>query len=147
MRQVTKNSDQDIRWQQRLNNYSLALSRLAEAVVLAEQRPLSSLEQQGLIQVFEFTHELAWNVLKDYFVWQGNAAITGSRDATREAFAQGLLDDGEGWMAMIKSRNLSSHTYNQTVADSIAEAVTARYYPLMRTLEARMRTLEGALRP
>ena len=147
MRQVTKNSDQDIRWQQRLNNYSLALSRLAEAVVLAEQRPLSSLEQQGLIQVFEFTHELAWNVLKDYFVWQGNAAITGSRDATREAFAQGLLDDGEGWMAMIKSRNLSSHTYNQTVADSITEAVTTRYYPLMRTLEVRMRTFEGALRP
>lgn len=141
------NSDHDIRWQQRLNNYALALSRLADAVALAAQRPLSSLEQQGLIQAFEFTHELAWNVLKDYFFWQGNAAITGSRDATREAFAQGLLDDGEGWMAMIKSRNLSSHTYNQSVADSIAEAVTARYYPLMRTFEMRMRALEGASRP
>lgn len=141
------NSDHDIRWQQRLNNYSLALSRLADAVTLAEQRPLSSLEQQGLIQAFEFTHELAWSVLKDYFFWQGNAAITGSRDATREAFAQGVLDDGEGWMAMIKSRNLSSHTYNQAVADGIAEAVTARYYPLMRAFEARMRALEGASRP
>ena len=140
-------SGQELRWQQRLNNYTLAMRQLAEAVELAAQRPLSALEWLGLAHIFEFTHELAWNVLKDYFFWQGNAAITGSRDATREAFAQGLLDDGEGWMAMIKSRNLSSHTYNQTVADSIAEAVTARYYPLMRTLEARMRTLEGALRP
>ena len=118
-------SGQELRWQQRLNNYTLAMRQLAEAVELAAQRPLSALERLGLAHIFEFTHELAWNVLKDYFFWQGNAAITGSRDATREAFAQGLLDDGEGWMAMIKSRNLSSHTYNQSVADSIAEAVTA----------------------
>ena len=140
-------SGQELRWQQRLNNYTLALRQLAEAVELAAQRPLLALEWLGLAHIFEFTHELAWNVLKDYFFWQGNAAITGSRDATREAFAQGLLDDGEGWMAMIKSRNLSSHTYNQSVADSIAEAVTARYYPLMRTFEMRMRALEGASRP
>ena len=140
-------SGQELRWQQRLNNYTLAMRQLAEAVELAAQRPLSALERLGLAHIFEFTHELAWNVLKDYFFWQGNAAITGSRDATREAFAQGLLDDGEGWMAMIKSRNLSSHTYNQSVADSIAEAVTARYYPLMRTFEMRMRALEGASHP
>ncbi len=90
--------------------------------------PCRSLEQLGVIRIFEFSHELAWNVLKDYFSWQGNSAITGSRDATREAYSQGLLDDGEAWMAMIKSRNLSSHTYNQNVADSIAEAV---YSPLL----------------
>lgn len=139
-------SGQELRWQLRLNRYTLVLRQLAEAVELAAKRPLSALERLGLVHTFGFTHELAWNVLKDYFFWQGNAAITGSRDATREAFAQGVLDDGEGWMAMIKSRNLSSHTYNQAVADSIAEAVTARYYPLMRAFEARMRALEGASR-
>jgi len=62
----------DIRWQQRLQNYRKALSQLALAVTLSQQRPLSNLEKQGLIQGFEFTHELAWNVLKDYFVYQGN---------------------------------------------------------------------------
>lgn len=82
--------EQDVRWLQRLSNYSQALGHLSEAVELAEQRPLTSLEQQGLIQAFEFTHELAWNVMKDYFYWQGNSAITGSRDATREALCQGL---------------------------------------------------------
>jgi hypothetical protein len=52
-------SDTDIRWQRRFSNYRLALSRLADGVALARQRPLSDLEKQGLIQAFEFTHELA----------------------------------------------------------------------------------------
>jgi nucleotidyltransferase substrate binding protein (TIGR01987 family) len=138
------NPDQDVRWLQRLNNYTLALRRLADAVELAEQRPLTSLEQQGLIQAFEFTHELAWNVMKDYFYWQGNSAIAGARDATREAFSKGLVDEGEGWMAMIKSRNLSSHTYNQNVADAIVGAVIAQYYPLLKAFAHRMQALEAS---
>lgn len=136
-------SDQDVRWRQRLSNYTLALRRLVDAVELAGQRPLTQLEQQGLIQAFEFTHELAWNVMKDYFYWQGNSAIAGSRDATREAFSCGLLEDGEGWMAMIKSRNLSSHTYNQIVADAIAGAVISLYCPLMLAFERRMQAIEA----
>jgi hypothetical protein len=52
-------SDTDIRWQQRFSNYQLALTRLADGVALARQRPLYDLEKQGLIQAFEFTHELA----------------------------------------------------------------------------------------
>ncbi|MBS4019289.1 MAG: nucleotidyltransferase substrate binding protein [Dechloromonas sp.] len=131
-------SDADVRWVQRLSNYTLALCRLSEAVELAGQRTLSSLEQQGLIQAFEFTHELAWNLLKDYFYWQGTSGITGSRDATREAFAAGLIDDGEAWMAMIRSRNQSSHTYNQQVANIIADAIIASYHPLLLALQTSM---------
>lgn len=56
----------DIRWQQRLASYQRALAQLEAAVTLSQSRPLSELEQQGLIQAFEFTHELAWNVMKDY---------------------------------------------------------------------------------
>lgn len=130
--------NQDLRWRQRLANYTLALGRLEDAVTLAGQRPLTQLEQQGLIQAFEFTHELAWNVMKDYFYWQGTSAITGSRDATREAFSKGLVEDGEAWMAMIKSRNLSSHTYNQQIADAVVAAVIGQYYPLMRAFERYM---------
>jgi len=65
------------------------------------------LEQQGLIKSFKFTHELAWNVMKDYFEYQGSTGIAGSRDAIREAFRRGLVSDGEAWMATIGSRNLS----------------------------------------
>ncbi len=60
------------RWQQRLNHYSDAFAQLKSAVLLSQQRPLSDLEKQGLVQSFEFTHELAWNVMKDYFSHQGN---------------------------------------------------------------------------
>lgn len=53
-------SNVDIRWQQRLASYEKALNQLRDAVAESEKRPLSDLETQGLIQAFEFTHELAW---------------------------------------------------------------------------------------
>jgi nucleotidyltransferase substrate binding protein (TIGR01987 family) len=128
----------DIRWQQRCSNFQRAFASLAAAVALARARPLSDLEKQGLIQAFEFTHELAWNVMRDYFAYQGNTAITGSRDAVREAFSKGLVDDGEGWMEMISSRNLASHTYNQAVADEIAARIIGSYFELFEVFLARM---------
>jgi nucleotidyltransferase substrate binding protein (TIGR01987 family) len=120
---------QDIRWRQRFSNYLKALETLSRAVALSEQRPLSELEQQGLIQGFEFTHELGWNVLKDYLENQGIAGLVGSRDATRAAFKNGLILEGEAWMDMIKARNLTSHTYNTAIAEGIVRDVLARFYP------------------
>ena len=131
----------DIRWQQRFSNYRRAFASLAAAVELARARPLSDLEKQGLIQAFEFTHELAWNVMRDYFAYQGNTAITGSRDAVREAFSKGLLNDGEGWMEMLQSRNLTSHTYNQAVADEIVARIIGSYFMLFEVFLTRMTNL------
>ena len=98
---------QDVRWCQRSSNYRRALARLGEAVDLSGQRTLSDLERQGLIQAFEFTHELSWKTLKDFLASRGIEELYGSRDTTREAFAQGLITDGEAWMEMIRHRNLS----------------------------------------
>ena len=134
----------DIRWQQRLDNYRRALLQLQSAVALAGERALSELEQQGLIQAFEFTHELAWNVMKDYFYYQGASQITGSRDATRQAFAVGLVTDGEGWMEMIQSRNQSSHTYNRATALALVERIVQRYADLFATFAAKMESLRHA---
>lgn len=131
----------DIRWEQRLANFTRALASLSAGVELARVRQLSDLEKQGLIQAFEFTHELAWNVMKDYFAYQGNPGITGSRDAVREAFNKGLIGDGDGWMNMIRSRNQTSHTYNQAVADEIADAIVQIYAPLFHSFLARMAAL------
>lgn len=125
---------QDIRWQQRFNNYLKALQTVAEAVDLAGQRPLSRLEQHGLIQGFEFTHELAWNVLKDYLEAQGFVGLIGSRNATRQAFKDALIQDGEAWMDMIKARNLTSHTYNTDIAAEIASDILTRFYPAFAAL-------------
>jgi nucleotidyltransferase substrate binding protein (TIGR01987 family) len=130
-----------IRWQQRLINYEKALGQLVSAVNLANQRKLSELETQGLIQAFEFTHELAWNVMKDYFFYQGNSNITGSRDAVREAFNKGLITEGEGWMEMIKSRNQTSHTYNLQVANEIEKKIVGQYCELFNDFLQHMQGL------
>lgn len=136
--------DPDIRWQQRFHNFQKALGQLGKAVELSRRRALSDLEKQGLIQAFECTHELAWSVMKDYFVYQGNTSIMGSRDATREAFRNNLVTDGEGWMEMIQSRNQTSHTYNQNVVDDIAGKVARHYYDLLLAFEKRMQGLQDA---
>ena len=117
----------DIRWVQRLSNYSRALSQLEAAVALAKQRPLSALEQQGMIHSFEYTHELSWNVLRDYLKDQGTQQLYGSKDTVRAAFAVGLIQDGDTWMEMIRDRNHSSHTYNLEVATAIVSRVTDSY--------------------
>ena len=131
-----------IRWMQRFQNFRQALSRLTEAVELAGRRPLSELEQQGLIQGFEYTHELGWNVLKDYLEEQGFVGLIGSKGATREAFKNGLVEDGEAWMDMIKARNLTSHTYKEEVADDIARNILGRFHPALLALERRLGDLE-----
>ncbi len=127
----------DVRWKQRFSNYTQALKTLHKAVDLSKQRDLSELEQQGLIQGFEFTHELAWNVLKDYLEEQGFVGLIGSKNATREAFKNGLIEDGESWMDMIKARNLTSHTYNTDIATSIVNDILARFYPAFNAMGQR----------
>lgn len=131
-------TEPDVRWQQRFANYKRALHQLQSAVELSQLRPLSRLEQQGIIQAFEFTHELAWNVLKDYLQDQGNQNIRGSKDATREAFKVQLITDGEAWMAMIQSRNISSHTYDERTADQLAAAIIDRYFAQFVALQTEM---------
>lgn len=131
-------TEPDVRWQQRFANYKRALRQLQSAVALSQQRPLTRLEQQGTIQAFEFTHELAWNVLKDYLHDQGNQNIRGSKDATREAFKVQLITDGEAWMAMIQSRNISSHTYDERTADQLAAAIIDRYFAQFVALQTEM---------
>lgn len=131
-------TQQDIRWQQRFANYKKALLQLQSAVVLSQQRALSNLEKQGVIQAFEFTHELAWNMLKDYLEDQGNQNVKGSKDATREAFKVALIADGEQWMAMIQSRNISSHTYDERTADQLVSVIIKQYFPLFVALQTEM---------
>lgn len=129
---------------QRRESFSAALQQLRAAVQLAAERPLSDLERQGLIQSFEFTHELAWNLLKDILQWQGITGLLGSRDATRTAFSSGLIDDGEAWMEMITSRNRTTHTYNEATARSIAERVRRSYLTAFDSLEQRTAELIDA---
>ena len=132
-------ASRDVRWQQRLRHYTKALSQLTKFI---DKGVLNELEKQGLIQAFEYTYEVAWNTIKDYFEAQGETDIHGSRDAFRLAFKRGLIDDGETWMAMIKSRTLTSHTYNEEVAEEIANDVIDKYFHEFVALKASLSRLE-----
>jgi nucleotidyltransferase substrate binding protein (TIGR01987 family) len=136
-------SNEDIRWIQRFNHFTQAFSRLREAVELAQTRPLSNLEEQGLIQAFEFTHELAWKSIKDFLESRGVHGLYGSKDSSREAFKQGLISNGDAWMDMIKSRNLTSHTYNEKVARAIAQAISGTYFAEFEAFLARFSALKS----
>ncbi|MDR2642666.1 MAG: nucleotidyltransferase substrate binding protein, partial [Planctomycetaceae bacterium] len=67
--------------------------------------------------------------------------ITGSRDATRNAFNVNLIEDGDTWMEMIKSRNLSSHLYDGEIVNDILEKITDSYYPLFVSFKDKMNKL------
>jgi len=140
----------EIRWEQRFQNFSQALQKLALA-----QHYVQSLDQkikadfgfelmkQGMIQSFEFTHELAWNVMKDYAYYQGTFDIKGSRDATREALKMGLIEQGDIWMDMIRSQNQSSHTYDEATANLIFQSILTQYLPAFFQFQQRMESLKG----
>lgn len=141
--------EEDIRWKQRFSNFVKALHKLTQAVEYIKlsfessedsdlDAVLDEIIKEGLIQRFEYTHELAWNVMKDYANYQGNTNVGGSRDATREAFQLQLFSDGEVWMEMIGSRNKTSHTYNEAIADEIYSKILDKYYPAFLEFQQNM---------
>lgn len=132
----------DIRWIQHFNNFNKAFSQFLDAVKIREDRKLSRLEEQGLVQAFEYTHELAWNTLKDFLEERGVPKMYGSRDATREAFKAGLIENGEIWMDMIISRNQTSHTYNEEAITKIVSILTSIYFDEFLNFQARMEKLK-----
>jgi len=112
-----------------------------QAVELYYNRPMTQIEKQGFIKAFEFTFELAWKVMKDYLVYQGNSEIMGSRDAIRHAFSLGLISDGTTWMAMIDSRNLTSHTYDEKTVEDMLIRIADDYFPLFVSFQERMKSI------
>jgi nucleotidyltransferase substrate binding protein (TIGR01987 family) len=135
-------NNKDIRWHQRLYNYEKALAQLNKATALNKERKLSELEMQGLIQSFEITHELAWNVMKDYFYYQGNNEIRGSRDASLQAFKYELINDGEVWMDMILSRYKTNQTYVEKTAKEIVENILIKYVKNFNDFENKMLSIK-----
>ncbi|GGH15996.1 nucleotidyltransferase substrate binding protein [Mucilaginibacter phyllosphaerae] len=133
-------SKKDIRWIQRFSNYRKALNQLEKFILKGD---LSELEEQGLIKAFEYTYELAWNTLKDYLEYQGITNIIGSRDVIREAFKSELIVNGDSWMQMLQSRNLTSHSYNEDTADEIVSAILNNYFDEFKTLESKLESLRS----
>lgn len=132
--------NQDIRWVQRFSNFKKAFAKLDEAVRKIEtdfQRDaegridadkfLNDIIKEGIIHRFEYTHELAWDMLQDFLSDMGNVQLFGSEDAAREAFVA-LISDGDVWMDMIESRKKTPHTYKEQTADGIFLKIVDVYH-------------------
>ncbi|MBQ2398404.1 MAG: nucleotidyltransferase substrate binding protein [Bacteroidales bacterium] len=134
--------EKDIRWIQRFNNYRKALEKFNQAVDIISNKlewgeEIDDLLEEGLIQRFEYTHELAWKVMKDYAQYQGYTNIQGSRDAFRKAFEMGIIEN-EAWMESINDRNLTSHNYDDETVTEILKAIIDTYALLFNDFEKKM---------
>lgn len=119
------------RWEQRYESYVKALGRLSAVVNESKRRPLNEFEQDSVIQRFEFTHELAWKLMKAYAEYHGEFEITGSRDAIRWACANHLTDEGQTWMNMLRSQNETSHDYDEKLAGETVLNIVNEYHAVL----------------
>ncbi len=127
--------NKDIRWQQRFANYNKAFRQLAKYVT---QKELNELEQQGLIKSFEYTYELAWKTLQDLLKDKGYRDIVGPKPVIEQSFQDSYIADGEAWMRMHNSRNLTSHTYHQETAEEIVKKIKNEYFYLLNDLHIKL---------
>jgi len=124
----------DIRWKQRFNNLNRALAQLQSALEAHQAMPENELIVIALIKAYEFSFELSWKTLKDLLAWNGVDARL-PREVLKQAFATGLIDEGQIWIDMLEQRNLMAHTYDQARALQAAELITSHYWPQLQRLQ------------
>jgi len=129
-------NDQDIRWKQRFQNFERSLSYLEEGLKISGP---TLIEKAGLIQFFEICFELSWNVLRDYLEEQGFSDLKFPRENIKKAFETELITDGHTWLEALNNRNITSHTYDETMADKVVSEIRSKYYPLLKELYTRLK--------
>ena len=132
-------------WVQYFNKYCKAFTKLKSAIITITEfqnikNGIDDLMMDGLIQRFEYTHELAWMVMKGYAEYQGYTDVRGSRDAIRKALEMNLIDD-KRWMDTIEDRNLTVHNYDNEIASEIYDNIMSVYAPLFVAFEGKMQSL------
>lgn len=127
------------RFEQRRRLFHQALQRLREALAM----PYSEVVRDGVIQRFEFTFELLWKTLQVYLHHLGYEANS-PRRVLREAFEAGIIpsdSEGDGWMAMLDDRNLTSHTYDEALAEAIYQRIASQHIVLLEEAARRLQNI------
>ncbi|MEI6350016.1 MAG: nucleotidyltransferase substrate binding protein [Verrucomicrobiota bacterium] len=117
-----------------------SVARLAEAVALPE----SELVRDATIQRFEFTFEAVWKALKLYLERQGYEC-GGPRPTLKKAFSENLIDsskEADLWLQMLEDRNLTSHAYDETLANRIFQHIAHDYAPILADMARKIESLE-----
>ena len=121
----------EIRWQQRFQNYQSSLPVLRRACTKTE---FTDLERAGLIQLFEVAFKLGWKTMKDLLEY-GGFDLKSPREVLKQAFASGLIADGEGWILALDGRKMFAHIYNEGIAKASINSITTRYLDCLNALE------------
>jgi nucleotidyltransferase substrate binding protein (TIGR01987 family) len=123
-----------IRWKQRLQSFTKAEQRLSEAL-LNGYEALSRLEQEGVIQRFEYTFELAWKVLKDLLFYEG-FDVKSPREVIRQAFEAEYLNEADTETALdaLEKRNLLTHSYEEATMLEALELIEGQFQPMLNRL-------------
>ena len=135
--------DTDIRWIQRYSNYHKACGRLLELTDERSLDDLSELEVEGLVQRFEYTFELAWKVLQDLLSLGGFQFMPGPNGVIKTAFEAGYITDHDGWRAMLKSRNVFTHIYDENEILDTVKLIYSDFAPLLKTLDVKLDSLSN----
>jgi nucleotidyltransferase substrate binding protein (TIGR01987 family) len=120
----------DIRYLQRFENYEKSFLLLSGAL---EINAPSLVEKAGTIQFFETTFELAWKLMKDYLSYLGYE-VKSPRDAIKQSFAIELITNGDSWINALMDRNLTTHTYDEEIANEVYQAIKNNYFLLLNDL-------------
>jgi len=123
--------NKDIRWKQRFQNFESTLNHLGKALEIKEP---DFVQRAGMIQFFEMSFELSWNLMKDFLDEQGFTDVKSPRDSIKKAFETGLITDGHGWLKMMEDRNLTSHAYDEETAKEIEKLIRQEHYKLLKEL-------------
>ena len=127
-------SSSDVRWQQRFANLQKALGQLQAAIAEHRRDPANELIVIALIKAYEFSFELSWKTLKDLLAWNG-LDVKLPREVLKQAFATGLIENGQLWIDMLEQRNLMAHTYDQNRARQAAELISHSFWPELNALQ------------
>lgn len=87
-----------------------AIDGLRHALGFEKQAQKDAFYVQGIAKAFEVAVEYGWKYLKQAVNEEGLEAY-GPKDSIRLAARMGLIDDPDGWIDAVNTRNLSVHDY------------------------------------
>lgn len=126
------------RFEQRKKDFYNAFDRLKEAIC---ENP-TDIVIDGVLHRFEFTFELSWKTIKDYLEFLGVVDSIGSpREIIKVAFKHGIIENGDGWIAMMLARNSLSHIYDEQTSRAIYNDITNIYIALFENIKMKFESM------
>ena len=130
------------RWKQRFQNFERALevfqARCTDALENPKGTKYHETCRMALVQAFEIVIELSWKTLKDYLEVQGYVEVQNGRRAFRQAFQDGIIDEGELWLKALDLRNITSHTYDMSMLEESIDFIIFSLQPALIKLQNRL---------